>query len=141
MVLNLGEVVENWAQAARATTEWFPWPRHTTCRASSSSSAARSTEAAASMWKALLRVSWAVWCTLLITADTGSPGRTSSPALSPPSSAPASSAALASSSLKSLNPASFSFRQNTEMVDTATSHTALRSVMLIYWVSVWWAST
>ena len=32
-------------------------------------------------------------------------------------------------------------RQNTEMVDTATSHTALRSVMLIYWVSVWWAST
>ena len=38
MVLNLGEVVENWAQAARDTTEWFPCPRHSTCRAASSRS-------------------------------------------------------------------------------------------------------
>ena len=53
----------------------------------------------------------------------------------------ASREARASSSLKSLNPASFSLRQKTEIVDTATSHTALRSVMLMYWVSVWCSST
>ena len=47
----------------------------------------------------------------------------------------ASREARASSSLKSLKPASFSLRQNTDMVDTATSHTALRSVMLMYCVS------
>ena len=49
--------------------------------------------------------------------------------------------ARASSSLKSLKPASRSFRQNSDTVDTATSHSALRSVMLMYWVSFWCSST
>ena len=48
---------------------------------------------------------------------------------------PAGRDARASSSLKSLNPASFSFRQKSDTVDTATSHSALRSVMLMYCVS------
>ena len=87
----------------------------------------------------MFRASWAVWSTLPITW----PGE-SSRVISPPgrlTSGPAGSAARASSSLKSLKPASPSFRQNSDTVDTATSHSALKSVILIYWVSCWCSST
>ena len=68
-----------------------------------------------------------------ITVAGGSSGRTSPASWLPLP--PAGRDARASSSLKSLKPASFSFRQNRDTVDTATSHSALRSVMLMYWVS------